>query len=68
MITKNLLILAALYTAALCFLFAIEYFHKKKTIAEIKENARWIVIKVTILFLFIIITSFIFAKLGIKPK
>ena len=66
MIIKNLLIIIGLYIIALILSFVSEYTYKKKSIAEIKENAKGIFLKITILFAIMIIASFVYMKLGIK--
>jgi hypothetical protein len=65
---RNLLIIIGLYLFALIFSFVSEYTYKKKSITEIKENAKEIIFKITILFAIMIIASFVYAKLGIKAE
>jgi hypothetical protein len=44
-----------------------EYKFKKKSFAEVKKNANGIFFKVTIFFVIMIIMSFLFGLMGIKP-
>ena len=67
MIVQNFLILIGLYIAVIFFIFAWEYSYKKKNLGEIKKSAKGIIYKITILFAVIVISSYIFGLLGIKP-
>ena len=65
---RNLLIIIGIYIVVLFFSFLIEYICKKKTMQEIKGNAKGIFLKITILFAFIILMSYFFALMGIRPR
>ena len=68
MIIKTILLFLGIYVIVLFFAFLSEYTYKKKSIAEIKENAKGIFLKITILFAIMIIVSFIFGLMGIRPE